>query len=130
MAYTNKEDQKKAARRHYLANKTVYIERARLGKIKSIARNRRFLYEYLLIHSCVDCRETNPIVLEFDHDKSKEKEDNISNMMCNGVSLSKLQLELDKCEVRCANCHRIKTAREENWWINRAVEESGSNPVS
>ena len=130
MAYKNPKDQKRAARKHYLENKALYVKRAKVGKKKSIARNREFLLQYLLRHPCIDCREDNPIVLEFDHKKELIKLGNLSNMMMNGVSINKLQLELEKCDVRCANCHRIKTAKEEDWWIYRAAKEPGSSPVS
>ena len=35
--------------------------------------NQRNLYEYLKLQSCVDCGETDPLVLEFDHVRGKKK---------------------------------------------------------
>ena len=32
-----------------------------------------FVQEYLSTHPCVDCGETNPIVLEFEHVRGKKK---------------------------------------------------------
>lgn len=115
MAYKNPEDQKKAAREHYSKNKNLYIERAKIGKIKSLKRNREFVLNYLRKHPCVDGEEANPVVLEFDHRKSEEKLGNVADLAINGVSLSNLVSEMEKCDVRCANCHRIKTAKEEGW---------------
>jgi hypothetical protein len=57
----------------------------------------------------VDCGETDPVVLEFDHVRDKLKD--IGYMVTVGFSWSAIQLEIEKCEVRCANCHRRKTAR-------------------
>lgn len=68
------------------------------------------MYEYLLAHPCVDCGETDPIVLDADHVRGK-KHFNISAML-QGYAWSAVLEELEKCEMRCANCHRRKTAKE------------------
>ena len=77
---------------------------------ENIKRNKEYVYSYLLSHPCVDCGESDPVVLEFDHigDKSKD----VSLMIGRAVSIKTLRAEIDKCEVRCANCHRRKTARQ------------------
>lgn len=37
-------------------------------------------------------------------------------MVKNGFSIENIFLEIEKCEVRCANCHLIKTARDFRWY--------------
>ena len=78
-------------------------------------RNRLYILEYLSTHHCVDCGESDPIVLEFDHIKGI-KVNSIANLGSHGSSISIIQNEIDKCEVRCANCHRRKTATQLNWY--------------
>ena len=56
---------------------------------------------------CMDCGEINPIVLDFDH--LKDKKYNISRMIHDGFSWAAIKKEIAKCEVVCANCHRIRT---------------------
>jgi len=56
---------------------------------------------------CMDCGETNPIVLDFDH--LKDKKYNVSRMIHDGFSWAAIKKEIAKCEVVCANCHRIRT---------------------
>lgn len=68
-------------------------------------RNQEFVWDYLATHPCIDCGLTNPLVLEFDHLSDKFK--NVSNMMSG--SLTMLKTEIAKCDVRCRNCHIIKT---------------------
>lgn len=82
-------------------------------------RNRAFIREYLLAHPCVDCGESDLVVLDFDHVRGK-KEVAVSRLI--GASFERLQAEVAKCEVRCGNCHRRKTVRERNWWILQAIE--------
>lgn len=72
-------------------------------------RNLDYVHKYLLDHPCVDCGESDPIVLDFDHVRGEKKE-NVSKRV--RVSLEAVILEIAKCEVRCANCHRRKTARQ------------------
>ena len=76
--------------------------------------NRRiFINDYLSDKNCVDCGESNPIVLDFDHRKNKTMD--ISRMIRNNVSKDRLLTEIQKCDIRCCNCHRIRTAKQFNW---------------
>lgn len=74
---------------------------------------RKFLAAHLRANPCVDCQEADPVVLEFDH--QGDKTDSLSRMVRNNVSLERLQQEIDKCEVRCANCHKRRTAKQFGW---------------
>ncbi len=79
------------------------------NQAKNRLRNRQFVYEWLLEHPCVDCGETDPVVLDFDHQKDKIK--GVAKMLAS-ASLEIIIAEIAKCVVRCANCHRRKTAKE------------------
>lgn len=69
-----------------------------------------WIKEYLTAHPCVDCGETDQIVLDFDHVRG-EKTGDVSRMVYEGYSLLTIQQEVAKCEIRCANDHRRVTAR-------------------
>lgn len=59
---------------------------------------------------CADCGDEYPwYVMDFDHLPGTIKEENISRMISNRVSWSRIRAEIDKCDVVCANCHRIRT---------------------
>lgn len=76
--------------------------------------NRQLLVEYLLTHPCVDCGETDIVVLEFDH--LRDKKSHISTMIAHGKSWVQILDEISKCEVVCANDHKRRTARSFNWF--------------
>ena len=69
------------------------------------------ILEYFRTHSCVDCGESDPLVLEFDHVRGQKKRA-VQDMVNRGYRWQTISQEIDKCEVRCANCHRRKTAIE------------------
>lgn len=75
-------------------------------------RNYEYVFRFLQSQKCMDCPESNPIVLEFDHRNQKDKKENVSKLCSFAVSLETIQAEMDKCDVVCANCHRIRTAKQ------------------
>ncbi len=87
--------------------------RAAIHRIKK--RNFFIVREYLESHPCITCGETDPIVLDFDHRDSSTKIKAISHMMA-FAGTDTIKAEIAKCDVRCANCHRRKTAIELNWY--------------
>lgn len=118
MPYKDKKKQKKAQHLHYLKNKKDYQWREK----KAIKRNKKFVLEYLYQHPCVDCGESDPVVLEFDHIKG-EKFKELNYMTRNSYSIETIKKEIEKCEVRCANCHRRITAKRQNWVKRQMAEE-------
>ena len=100
---------------HYGRYKTRHNRRRYLNKRACVKRNRAYMLQYLLRSPCVDCGEGDPVVLEFDH-VTGEKITEVCLLAWSGCSLSQLRRKMLKCEVRCANCHRRKTARERSWY--------------
>lgn len=78
-------------------------------------RNRIFITNYLKEHPCVDCGESDLVVLEFDHVRGVKRA-SLSYLANTAASLDSLRKEIAKCEVRCANCHRRKTAKQFGWF--------------
>lgn len=102
---------------HYKNNKEKYINKAKRWNKEQTVILRNFIISHLLKHHCVDCGESSLSVLDFDH--IKDKRFGISSMIRNCHSLNSVKKEINKCEVRCANCHRKKTFIERNFWKNK-----------
>lgn len=67
-----------------------------------------------LERGCTDCGyRLHPAALHFDHLPGTIKYKNIAQMTSN-TSLKVLMAEIAKCEVVCANCHAIRTAKRRN----------------
>jgi hypothetical protein len=96
-------------REQHIANVNANTERYRV-------RYEAFVLEYLSTHPCVDCGESDPDVLEFDHVRGKTRV--VSKMTC--TSLEALIAEIERCEVRCVNCHMRRTADQFRWRKSRA----------
>ena len=77
---------------------------------------RRFVETYLEGHPCVDCGESDRLVLEFDHVEPKRAD--VSHLTAAGWSVGRIEREIDRCEVVCVNCHRRRTAGRGISWRN------------
>lgn len=78
------------------------------------AGNQRRVIEYLSTHPCVDCGETDLVVLDFDHQRDKVAD--VSRLVNDGAPWARIEAEIEKCEVVCANDHRRRTARTQGWF--------------
>ena len=63
---------------------------------------------------CVHCGNTDIRVLDFHHRDKSSKEITIATIAQRGWSNEHILRELEKCEVLCANCHRIYHWEERN----------------
>ena len=70
---------------------------------------RKKLFDFLVAKSCVDCGEGDPVVLDFDHKNPKTKFKSVARMLSGHYSWEKISVEIEKCEIRCANCHRRRS---------------------
>lgn len=97
---------------------------ARSRRMDAYAKQRRLerhalIFEYLLEHPCVDCGETDPVVLDFDH--LRDKVGNISSMLRHRWST--ILAEIEKCEVVRANCHRRREANRRGSYRARRLRD-------
>ena len=93
MPYKSKKDQAAASKRHYEANKEKVKSRSRERNKKQLVVNKEYVDKVKSNSGCVDCGETNHIVLDFDHiDGDKYK--NISTMVHEYYSIDAIQKEI------------------------------------
>lgn len=72
-------------------------------------KRREILDKIKLEKGCQDCGyKKHAVALDFDHIDPTIKEFTIGTAYTS-VSLKRLYKEIDKCQVLCANCHRVRT---------------------
>lgn len=114
MPSNNPNYQKEYIRAHYQDNKQYYKDKANERKKRLVPKRRAIIDRYKLVKGCIDCGyNKHPQALDFDH-VTGDKEFDISPAVLNMTSWKRIRLEIRKCEVRCANCHRIKTFERRN----------------
>lgn len=90
---------------HYQRNKDAIKARA--------AARRKVIRDFVdaqKVKPCSDCGQLFPAVcMDFDHRDNKE--DNVATMAAEGRPLTVIKAEIEKCDLVCSNCHRIRTAR-------------------
>jgi hypothetical protein len=104
------------SRRWYVANRDAHRANVRVRSAATKREYRRRIGEHLMGHPCVDCGEADIRVLDFDHLNAADKRADIARMVNAGGKWSDIELEIAKCEVRCANCHRRVTSDRGRDW--------------
>lgn len=103
-----------ARRAHYEQTKPTYIANERTRIRGHREGNRVLIFAFLSEHPCVDCGELDPVVLDFDHRDPANKRLEVAKLATRKPWPRVLE-EIDKCDVRCASCHRRRTAKEFGW---------------
>lgn len=78
------------------------LERTRAFKAESYA----YVNGYKAAKGCFYCGEADPVVLDFHHLNGTEKEASVSILINRHSSREKIDAEIKKCVVVCANDHR------------------------
>lgn len=105
MPFKDKNKQRESRRRRYYLDPKK--ERIRAKKRRDLIT--LWFREYKSTLSC-DCGEKDSDCLDFHHEGQKDKD--ISTMVRTGYSKNRILKEIEKCVVKCANCHRKLHASE------------------
>ena len=102
--------QRKLGMENYLKNKERY---------KKVARKRDIALKLFITKlkdkPCTDCKKKYPpYVMDFDHINKDNKIANVSYLKRHRVAFDKILKEVDKCELVCANCHRIRSYKRQS----------------
>ncbi len=89
-------------------NDPEHLEGKRRNRKKRRKVSLAFYYSSLEDQVCTDCGCDQQAVLEFDHIE-KDKKSGLYQMASSGVNPKILAQEMDKCEIVCRNCHRVRT---------------------
>lgn len=105
-----KECMKNRGKAYYHQNQARQLALAKIRKEKYREERRKWL-EKLKDKPCLDCgTKFPPYVMDFDHRDNRTKISSISWMAFHSTSnYAKIEAEIAKCDLVCANCHRIRT---------------------
>lgn len=77
---------------------------------KERLRKKKLQYVEYLGGRCIDCKQTYPsAVFDFHHRNRDEKDFEIADIE---YVWEIVKVELDKCDLLCSNCHRIRHIRD------------------
>ncbi len=89
----------------------MQIPRAYQNKVATIRRNKERINEMRRSTPCADCGTCWPhYVMDFDH-VGDDKTKGVMVMVNQDVSWNRIEEEIAKCELVCANCHRERTCQ-------------------
>jgi hypothetical protein len=106
MPYKDIVKRRECHKRYYLRNKELYRK-------KNIRRRKELVAFVISLKQkpCMDCGIKYPhYVMDFDHRDKKTKLASICSMtLLHSYSKKKILEEVEKCDLVCSNCHRIRT---------------------
>ncbi len=96
-------EKKRAWDRNYYQRHKIERQAANYGKRTKLFQ---YLQQIKAKATCTYCGENHPATLQFHHRDPSQKEFNIAEFVTRHMgSIDKLQKEIDKCDIVCANCH-------------------------
>lgn len=129
VVYHTNEEARERALAYQRANQERFREQKYVTRERRNKEASERLLAYLMAHPCVDCGNDDPRVLEFDHREPDDKRASVAMMTRKGAAWATVLEEMAKCDVRCANCHRIRTYEQfgshRAEWTPEALVEKG-----
>lgn len=97
----------------------------KLTKKKLIEKYLAWLNIYKSKRGCIRCKIKDPRILDFHHKNESDKKFTLGTFR-RSVGFNQIQNEVKKCEVICANCHRIVHYEKRVKSTNIGVSYTGS----
>jgi hypothetical protein len=125
MFYVATEERASFRRGYRVRNECRLCQRQR--NIASMKPRRDYVDAIKLANGCTDCglKIPHPEIYDFDHLPQFAKTANVAELLRKGT-MDDLMAEIAKCEVVCANCHRIRTSSRPAHKFGR---DSGAGPL-
>lgn len=115
--YTVCKDCMKARGREYYRNNTSEFRQQVAARSAARKIERAALFMLLKGAPCADCeKQFQPWQMDFDHRDPTTKIADVSALAAN-ASMEVLLLEISKCDLVCANCHRTRTQKSWNSYV-------------
>lgn len=91
--------------------KSQRYRRDNYAKVRADTERRRAEIRAFMVEAkskpCADCGQSYPhYVMDFHHERDKEFL--VSRFASTGYPLARIQAEIEKCALLCANCHRLR----------------------
>jgi hypothetical protein len=97
-----------------------WAQRGRRERWLRRKQSRHAWLEVLKAKPCADCRRVfPPVCMDFDHRNPRTKYMSIAAMINQVRSKTRILAEIRKCDLVCANCHRLRHARRNGWMSHR-----------
>ena len=110
----------------YHQMKSVDVKRINKNRRKRALKHFKRILNRYFVKGCCKCGNTDVRVLEFDHIKGKKaktrRTEGVMKLVRDGYAWKKIQKEINKCEVLCRNCHKIRTYKQFNYWKDLKFE--------
>ena len=88
---------------------------------RKMKRRREILDRYKIAQGCIDCGyNKNPYALQWDHRDPADKIFTPHRMV--SYNIKNIFKEARKCDIRCANCHTIRSVKEKHYLERKAYE--------
>lgn len=89
-------------------NKTNRSKKAERDALRR-AEGKAYVDQIKTSNSCADCGgKFHPVAMDFDHGSSP-KNRSVAQLVSGAYKLDLIKAEIAKCELVCANCHRVRT---------------------
>ncbi len=117
MPYKDPDRQKVSQHESYLRNK----DRVKARDRARLDRNQEFIKKYKSRDdvTCVRCDEGRWQCLDFHHPDPSSKDMSIADLVKRRYRIERILEEINKCEVLCANCHRVE--HHGNIWLQSSM---------
>lgn len=103
---------KRRGRRYYHKNKKRQLPLA-IARTRKARKTKRNYINKLKDRPCADCGVKHPhYVMDFDHRIEGDKIVDVAQAVQKNWSLERIKKEVAKCDIVCANCHRIRTYKD------------------